>query len=150
MKSSVNTLLIVLIIGISCRPASNSSSMDQWKNEIIQTEKDFAEMAGSKGISEAFLFFADENAVLERNNVLHIGKQSIADLFSNNEQSSAKAELSWVPDFVDVASSGDLGYTYGRYSYTVTDSDGTVTKTQGIFHTVWKKEPDGSWKYVWD
>jgi ketosteroid isomerase-like protein len=27
---------------------------------------------------------------------------------------------------------------------------GEVGEYQGVFHTVWKRQPDGTWKYVWD
>jgi len=44
----------------------------------------------------------------------------------------------------------DLEKEYGKYSYSIIDSTGTEISSNGIFHTVWKKQPDGSWKYVWD
>ena len=47
---------------------------------------------------------------------------------------------------VDAAASGDLGYTYGKYQFSAVDSSGQEIKAEGIFHTVWKKQPDGFWK----
>ena len=149
MTKSIITIFL-LLLHLSCNYKMEELSVEQWKNEILETEKRFADMAKSSGIREAFLFYAADHAALERNNVLHIGKQSISDLFSNSSSNLSKVELSWQPDFVDVASSGDLGYTYGKYNYIVTDSAGIKTETQGIFHTVWKRQADGSWKYVWD
>jgi len=43
-----------------------------------------------------------------------------------------------------------LAYTYGKYTWQIKDTQGKITKYQGIFHTVWKKQSDGTWKYVWD
>ena len=57
---------------------------------------------------------------------------------------------SWKPDFVDVSSSGDLGYTYGQYTFIRLDSIGNETASQGIFHTVWKRQSDGNWRFVYD
>ena len=141
---------IVLIVSFSCQYESKESSVEQWKNEIIQTEKDFADMASSNGIAQAFLFYAAEDAVLERNDVLIKGKQSIADILRKNNSNSMEVTLSWKPDFVDVSNSGDLGYTYGKYQYVSIDSLGNKQESEGIFHTVWKRQKDGSWKYVWD
>lgn len=107
-------------------------------------------MALSDGLKEAFLFYADANAVLERNNVLHQGKQSIAELFEKNSAPSLNVTLTWKPDFVDVSHAGDLGYTYGKYKFISTDSLGIKQESEGVFHTVWKRQGDGSWKYVWD
>lgn len=150
MKQILTLLLPVVIIGFSCQPTSNKISIGQWKNEIIEAERAFSQMATDKGIAEAFLFFADEYAVLERDDVLIKGRQSILDLFEKNSSSTMKVELSWEPDFVDVSTSGDLGYTYGKYQYASTDSLGNRHESEGIFHTVWKRQEDGSWKYVWD
>jgi ketosteroid isomerase-like protein len=58
--------------------------------------------------------------------------------------------LKWTPDFIDVAASCDLGYTYGKYTFAVTDSTGKVNESRGYFHTVWKKQKDGNWRFVWD
>jgi len=107
-------------------------------------------MASSNGIAQAFLFYAAEDAVLERNYVLIKGKQSIADKLKKNNSNSMEVTLSWKPDFVDVSNSGDLGYTYGKYQYVSIDSLGNKQESEGIFHTVWKRQKDGSWKYVWD
>ena len=58
--------------------------------------------------------------------------------------------LVWKPDYVDVSESGDLAYTYGKYTFTSRDSTGRKVVSKGIFHTVWKRQEDGSWKFVWD
>jgi len=118
------------------------------KNEIISTEKAFEKMASEKGIAEAFYFYADSTAVISRGNQLHQGKEAIKAFCIENIPEGVTLE--WTPTFVDVAMSGDLGYSYGNYTYTVTDSTGNSQSLNGIFHTVWKKQPDGSWKFVWD
>jgi ketosteroid isomerase-like protein len=55
------------------------------------------------------------------------------------------ASVKWSPDFIDVSSSGDLGYTYGKYVWESKDSTGKTTASKGIFHTVWEKQKDGNW-----
>jgi ketosteroid isomerase-like protein len=107
-------------------------------------------MAQVKDISEAFLYYAADDAVLMRDNSLIIGIESIKENFKNGKTGSEKVRLTWKPDFVDVASSGDLGYTYGKYVYTTTDSIGNTSEIKGVFHTVWKRQADGKWRFVWD
>jgi len=141
---------VLLIFCFSCHPEKDEKQIEQWKNEIIETERSFAEMAVNKGIAEAFLFYADKDAILERNDVLFKGRQSIAELFEKSPSNTMEVTLSWEPDFVDVSSSGDLGYTYGKYQYVSVDSAGKRNESEGIFHTVWKRQADESWKYVWD
>ena len=144
------SITFLLTISISCQNKNQGTLVEQWKDEIIQTEKAFSAMASSDGIGEAFLHYAAEDAVLKRNEELIIGKQSIAQLFNKNPSKSMKTTLTWAPDFVDVSTSGDLGYTYGKYRYIEIDSLGNRHENEGVFHTVWKRQVDGSWKFVWD
>ena len=106
-------------------------------------------MAADKGIAEAFYFFADSNATIKRQNdtLLH-GKEAIKLFYSTPFYQ--KATVKWSPDFVDASIDGDIGYTYGKYVWSSTDPAGKPITFNGVFHTVWKKQPDGSWKYVWD
>ncbi len=126
--------------------ASDKQPIEKWKQEILDTEQKFAEMAKEEGIHNAFIAYASEDAVLMRNNKLILGKKEI-DLHLKDQISKG---LSWKPDFVEVASSGDLGYTYGQYTYSDIDSEGKVMESTGVFHTVWKRQADGKWKFVWD
>jgi ketosteroid isomerase-like protein len=124
--------------------------MDKWKKEITDTELAFSAMAKQEGIPAAFLAFAAEDMVIMRNNELVIGKDALRKRYENSSSGSSEATLEWKPDFVDVATSGDLGYTYGKYILTSTDSTGIISEDTGIFHTVWKRQSDGTWKFVWD
>ena len=142
-------MLSSLFILSSCKP-EKENQMEQWKNEIRQTEKAFAEMAQKEGIPKAFLTYAADDAVILRNNHLIKGKEALQTFYSQQPNPTEKVSLTWKPDFVDVSSSGDLGYTYGSYQYSVTDSLGNTNTSQGIFHTVWRRQPDGSWRFVWD
>ena len=143
-------MILFTILASSCRTKNNEGSTEQWKDEIIATEKAFAKMAMTKGIPQAFIAYAADDAVLLRNNKLIIGKDSLRASFENAESQNTNVSLTWEPDFVDVSASGDLGYTYGTYLYVTTDSTGATNEVKGVFHTVWKRQPDGKWKYVWD
>lgn len=120
--------------------------MEKWKQEIRETEQNFSKMAGEEGIHKAFISFAADDAVLMRNNELIEGLPNINEHLKNQTSKG----LSWAPDFIDVAASGDLGYTYGHFNYSFIDTTGKVLETKGIFHTVWKRQTDGTWKFVWD
>jgi len=124
-------------------------SIEKWKNEILETEQNFAKMVLEEGIDKAFLFYAAEDAVLMRNNELVTGKNAIR-LYFEDQKLNEEVSLTWEPDFVDVAKSGDLGYTYGEYIFASIDSNGNKVESRGIFHTVWKREKDGAWRFVWD
>lgn len=135
MKKIHYAVLVTLLA--ACNP-SKEDSIEKWKSEIVNTEKEFAEMALNEGIPKAFLTYAADDAVLQRNDSLIIGRELIR---AKYQDTPANVKLTWNPDFVDVSSSGDLGYTYGKYIYTATDSSGNSNVYHGIFHTVWKRQP---------
>jgi len=143
-----NAFLFVasLCIICSCATKDSSQSIEKWKQEIFETEQNFATMVQNEGIHNAFVAYADENAVVMRNNAIVKGKKAIDEFYKNSNSKN----LSWTPNFIEVSNSGDLGYTYGSYQFTFKDSLGVEQINSGIFHTVWKRQQDGTWKFVWD
>ena len=150
MKIYAIFFICSLILIPGCNKQSKESETDRWKNEILETEHEFAEMAKKEGIPKAFMEYAADDVVLLRNNNLVTGKDSMKKIYYDQNPAFRNVTLTWKPDFVDVSSSGDLGYTYGKYTYSVTDSLGNVISQEGVFHTVWKRQPDGNWRFVWD
>ncbi|NUY82604.1 nuclear transport factor 2 family protein [Flavobacterium sp. MAH-1] len=141
-------LLICFItcVAISYFPKSESQT-SKYEDEIRKAEKNFNDYAQAKSISEAFYAFADENAVIKReNDTLIKGRENIRSYYKRLD----KAKVTWSPDFVSVSADGTLGCTYGKYDWKMEGKDGKVQSFKGVFHTVWKRQKDGSWKYVWD
>jgi ketosteroid isomerase-like protein len=137
------------LLFLSCGTKKNMNDKNSLKNEIIQTEQQFETAAREKGIEEAFFSFADEHAVIKReHDTLILGKAGIKNYYHNPVYK--EASVTWKPDFTDVSDDGTLGYTFGKYTWKAKDRNGKVAEYRGIFHTVWKRQSDGTWKYVWD
>jgi ketosteroid isomerase-like protein len=131
---------------ISCSRQS-SEDTEAKKAEIINTDKAFSAMSAQKGMREAFIAFAADD-VIKPQDGRHpvVGKMSLLESFKDAPQQ--EFILTWEPLKVDV--SGDLGYTFGNWirkskSPTVTD-----TTYYGNYISIWKRQPDGTWKYVFD
>lgn len=150
MKKATKILAFGLIFSIGCAEQKTEGTLEKWKSEIEDAEQEFADMADKEGIPKAFLAFAAEDVVVKRGKKLIIGIGALKESYETSSPNSGTVSLTWKPDFVDVAASGDLGYTYGKYVYTATDTTGVVSIDSGIFHTVWKRQVDGKWKFVWD
>lgn len=59
--------------------------------------------------------------------------------------------LTFAPTVVVVAKAGDLAYTQGTYTMTFTDPKSKrILMEKGKYVTVYRKQPDGSWKAVED
>jgi ketosteroid isomerase-like protein len=118
------------------------------KAAIEQAERDFA-AAAQQGIADAFYQFADSQAtILRAGDSLISGKEAIRNYYRNDKYRDAR--VNWSADFVGVSDDGSLGYTYGKYTWELPGDSGQVKTYSGVFHTVWKRQADGSWKYVWD
>ena len=143
---SVLVIVPVILLFIDC---GSGKSKEENKNEIRQAERAFEQMTSEKGIAEAFYHFADENAVIRREkDTLITGKENIMLYYA--KKNLTHSSVTWTPDFIEVSDDGTLGYTYGKYVWKTRKSDGSIVENNGIFHTVWKKQKDKSWKYVWD
>lgn len=140
-------MFLVVIYMTSCKTKIESKL--ELEAEVFKTEDDFKNLSLTEGISVAFYTFADDNAVIKReNDTLIRGKENIKKYYSNSK--FKKVSVTWKPDFIEVSKDGEMAFTYGKYIWTVTDSLGNNKDFKGVFHTVWKKQKDGSWKYVWD
>ncbi|HEY6438022.1 MAG TPA: nuclear transport factor 2 family protein [Ignavibacteriaceae bacterium] len=143
---SIITVIFLLAFLSACQQPLNKEKV---KQEIFQTEKAFEKMSAEEGMKEAFYFFAADSAVIKRqNDTLIVGKENIKDYYSN--PAFEMANVTWTPDFIDVSESGDLAYSYGKYLWTIWTTDGDTAQFEGVFQTVWKRQDDAKWKYVWD
>ena len=142
-------LIAISIISLfisSCNPVVDKANV---KTEILTTEKAFEKLAADSGIAYAFNSYAADSAVIKRENDTIINsKTGIYHYYSNNGSDSASVK--WTADFVDVSDDGTMAYTYGKYTLQVLNADNTTQEFRGTFHTVWKKQTDGTWKFVWD
>jgi len=137
--------ILALLVFNSC---AQKTSLELVKEEILATEIAFAKKAKEIGLKEAFLEFAADSAVLNRNGKIIKGKQQIATYFDS--QTLQNVSLEWEPEFVEVAKVGDIAYTYGPFTFSAISEEGESKTASGYFHTVWKKQEDGSWKFIYD
>ena len=114
------------------------------KEQLLEVDRKFSATSVEKGFSKAFIEFAHPDAVLLRENSMPvIGKESVVKLFENADTSGVN--FTWEPLAGDIASSGELGYTYGIYTF----KKDTITK-KGTYVSIWKKDAAGNWKFVLD
>ncbi|QSE99143.1 YybH family protein [Fulvivirga lutea] len=140
-------LLIGLLIVLSCNDAEKQSEAD-FVQQIESVEKSFNDMAAKEGVKAAFLEFVAEDGVINRRGRVFQGKKEIEEYFDS--QTLREVQLQWQPEFIDVSESGDMAYTYGQFTFSAKDTTGQSIESAGIFHTVWKRQKTGEWKFVYD
>ena len=142
------TLLILCFCTLSADRlcAQNKDPHAKAKTDILAAETAFCNMARERGLEAAFAAFAADDAVICRATKVYRGKEGIKEYFSRKDKDD---KLTWKPAFVDASEAGDMGYTYGEYDFEGVRAVKTITD-HGTFHTIWKKQRDGSWKFVVD
>jgi len=115
------------------------------KQLMINADVAFSKMSLEKGVKNAFLEFIDSNGVLLKPaNFPIVGADAIDYLIQMDDSAYT---LQWEPRGGTVAQSGELGYTYGVYALKPAAKDTTI---YGTYVSIWKKQADGSWKFVLD
>ena len=59
-------------------------------------------------------------------------------------------KIEWAPRLVEVQDGGALGLTRGPYTLTPPGADGAAKASSGIFTSIWRREPDGRWRVIFD
>ncbi len=148
MKKLNLFIAFICVTFLSCDRSDQDGDLQKWKNEVQETEKAFNDMAQTEGLIKAFEYYAADDGVIRRSKKIIKGKKAIKEWYQQDVRPNET--LTWKPTFIDVSSSGDLAYTYGDFTFTSVDSLGNQKVNKGIFHTVWKRQSDGAWRFVWD
>jgi ketosteroid isomerase-like protein len=109
---------------------------------VVAAERAFANRAGEVGIAPSFLEYMADDAIVFAPDPL-LARAVYGARPPGKAPRDGGTRLNWWPNFAGVARSGDLGFTTGP---------ATINgKPAGIFYfTVWARQPDGGWKWVYD
>jgi ketosteroid isomerase-like protein len=113
---------------------------------MVDTERAFARMSEEQGTRPAFMAFIADDGILFRPSAVQ-GKQWLKD--HSVPASDKRPLLTWYPAIAGMSRMTDLGYTTGPWEYKADVNDATPV-AWGTFLTVWKREPDRSWKFAID
>jgi hypothetical protein len=152
MKIPLMTLLLVAVV-----PCARADEHDKLCADLARAERTFCDQAAKLGIDEAFLAnLADECFLPYNLGLTRADYEAQVKAAREKAGDGAKAgpdpnvQLVWAPSKVDVSADGTLGYTWGRYDYSARGKDGKVSTATGIYLTIWKRQPGGAWKVVYD
>jgi ketosteroid isomerase-like protein len=116
--------------------------------DVRAADDEFARTATRFGSGRAFGEYAAENAqIFSTPGEFITGPDAISRAFGPTTDDS---KLVWHPVTGEVARSGDLGFTVGNAVFTGKNLDGTPQVRYSKYLTVWKKQRDGTWRYVVD
>jgi ketosteroid isomerase-like protein len=117
------------------------------RKNVRAADSAFADLGYRMGTAFAFSNSVAPEGVLFGNPQLVIGPRAIDAFLSGR---GGESSLSWHPVFAAVAGSRDLGYTIGEYTSTGRGPTGAAVQHFGKYLTVWKRQSNGTWKFVVD
>ncbi len=115
---------------------------------LCAADRAWLKACSTKDVAKSVAFFDKQGSMLVPNSPLATGK-AIARLFAKGF-ALRDYKLTWHQNKVGVARSGDLGYTSGKYQLSFTDEQGRTVRDKGKYLMVWKRQPDGAWKVLFD
>lgn len=123
-------------------PDSLRGSLDSLRlQSVVEAELDFARSSVELGISDAFLLFLADDAVVFTPRATNGPEQ-----YRNAPPTDAVLE--WQPVIAETSASGDLGYTTGPYALRA--APGAPVEGRGWYFSVWRRNGDGVWQVVLD
>jgi ketosteroid isomerase-like protein len=114
---------------------------------LYSLEAKFAHDTAQQGGAAFAKWFADDGIELANGKAPVIGHAAIA---ASANWAPDQYQLTWTPEGGRMSPAGDMGFTWGHYEGHAKDRDGSPILNSGRYMTVWKKQPDGSWKVELD
>lgn len=138
-------MAVVGLLCVGCATTRLPNRAAAERERLLAVDAAFSRASEKDGIQKAFLAFAAEDAtIMPIGGVIVTGKAKIAE----NLASFPPGEFEWKATGAEVAASGDLGYTWGKYEFGMKDVDGKIDMHHGKYVTVWRKQADGQWEFV--
>lgn len=129
-------ILLAAVLLAFARPAAAQPTA---ASHIVAAERAFAADGLAMGVDGSFLKWSTDDAIM----IAGGAPQRAHDILDPNAVFDAAApSLVWWPNWAGIAKSGDLGFTSGGVE--------VGGRRTGHYFTVWQRQPDGGWKWVYD
>lgn len=131
-----------MILGVlSTVPVIAADAPDPLAAEVEAREIAFAQTMADRDL-DAFLAFISPEAIFFHGNQPLRGRAAVAAAWARYFE-GPEAPFSWRPDVVAVLDSGGLALSSGPVQ-------GPLGEDLGRFNSIWRKDPDGQWRVIFD
>lgn len=115
---------------------------------LLQVDRDFAKTGVAKNI-DGFMSYIAEDVRFYSAGVMRTGKLAFREGWAKGF-ADPNWSITWAPLYAEAGKSADLGYSTGSFEIRDKSSDGTPVVRKGSYVTIWRKQPDGTWKVALD
>jgi ketosteroid isomerase-like protein len=112
---------------------------------LLDTSRAWSSTVATGDVDKIVSYWTDDGVVMMPGEPLRRGKAQIRAYVAASLKTPGFS-ISWEPLEGVISPSGDTGYLIERDHLTFPDGHGGITKWDGRGVTIWKKQPDGSWK----
>ncbi len=127
-------------------PDTHDADVKAIQNDEAQWNQDWA----AKDQDKIVAHYADDAILIVPESPSTSGKEAIRAALKHMV-ADPTVSLKFQPTKVEVAKSGDLAYTQGTYTLTLTDPQSRqLINDHGSYVTTYRKQSDGTWKAVVD
>ena len=105
--------------------------------------------AEGKDIDKILSYWAEDAVIIPPGQPVVKGKEALRK-FVEESFKIPGFSISWKSSDVKLSPDGKLAYLYAENMTTINDSTGNKILMPGRGYSIWRKEPDGSWKCVVD
>jgi ketosteroid isomerase-like protein len=125
-----------------------AADKEKLRAELERTEAEFFQRALAEGFNAGMHAYMAEDGFIANSLTLTRDAHAARIAVEKSSTKSRNNVIRWKPLGADVSDSGDLGYTWG-VAESGPGKDGPF-KPYGIYVTIWKRQADGKWKFVYD
>jgi uncharacterized protein (TIGR02246 family) len=138
----------IALMAIACNQTPDTHDADV--QAVKDNEAQWNQAWASRDADKIAAFYADDAVLMTPGAPATSGKAAILSALKQMVVDPTLT-LKFQASKVDVAKSGDLGYTQGSYTLTLTDPQTKqLINDHGSYVTVYRKQADGTWKAVSD
>lgn len=137
VAGSMRAFLVAALVLSACASVPRAESPTA--APVVAAERAFAARAGEVGWVPAFREFVAPDGQL----VQPTGYADAPAVMAETPDDGNR-NLFWWPAFAGISRSGDFGFTTGAVSFD------EARTPRGHYFTVWRRQPDGAWKWIYD
>lgn len=145
MKNVLSVFILVALA--SCNEMKVDTKAEGEKLMLISRE--WSKSAATDSIEKTVSYWADDAVIFSPGEAEIRGKQAIREMVEGASKIPG-FRISWEPVSVSVSESGDMAYLIEKSQMSFNDSLGNQVTEYNNAVTIWRRQPDGSWKNVVD
>ena len=142
----IRIFLFVLTI-VSCNQQKVDTKAEGEK--IMKLSKEWSEVASTGDVEKTVSYWTEDASVMSAGQPPLNGKPAIRQMVEESYKIPG-FHISWQPQSIEVSESGDMAYLIENSQVSITDSTGKPVTFRNKAVSIWRKQPDGSWKNAVD